>query len=468
MRSFLSAALVGWAGLSALAQGRSQAHLDYFATYAPLAVAEMQAHGIPASITLAQGLLESGAGESALARQSNNHFGIKCPGGWTGPTHHAEDDDYRDGRLVKSCFRAYSSAADSYADHSAFLVNSPRYAGLFELKPHDYRGWARGLKRAGYATSRTYATRLIELIDRYELTQYDRGDVGLPLGREVLAANTTALPAALPAAPTSPPATRPARRTPGGLSAKPTEHTTPTDLVRNVNDVDYAVAMSGETLGALAARTGRGVRELTRYNEGLRRGSALHTGQRVFLQPKRNSFRGKSKHHRVGQDETLQTIADAYGLSTRALRERNGIGEDEEPRPRTRLTLRGRRRRSDVVSVVPAGQRYAALAGRRQRSGAVAEAPRRTATPRPASRRQVEVIRPAPVQRATAPVSAPAVEPAVAAMPTIAPVRRVVVSPGDTLYAISRAHGVSVAAIREWNGLSGNVIRVGQELVVGE
>ena len=463
MRSFLSAALLGWAGLSAFAQGRSQAHLDYFATYAPLAVAEMRAHGIPASITLAQGLLESGAGQSALARRSNNHFGIKCPGGWTGATHHAEDDDYRGGRLVKSCFRAYSSAADSYADHSAFLVNSPRYAGLFELKPHDYRGWARGLKRAGYATSRTYATRLIELIDRYELTQYDRGDVGLPLGREVLAANTTPLSPA----PASTPAPRPTRRTPSGLSAKPTEPAPPSDLVRTVNDVDYAEALPGETLGALAARTGRGVRELTRYNEDLRRGSALRTGQRVFLQPKRNSFRGKSKHHRVGQDETLQTIADAYGLSTRALRERNGIGEEEEPRPRTRLVLRGKRRRSDVTSVVPAGQRYAALARRQRSAVAVSEAPPRTAT-RTAPRRRVEVIRPAPVQRAAAPVSAPTAKPAAVVEPMPTPVRRVVVSPGDTLYAISRTHGVSVAAIREWNGLSGNVIRVGQELVVGE
>jgi len=141
---------------------------DYIERYAPIAVAEMQRAGVPASITLSQGLLESGAGMSSLAEEGNNHFGIKCHSDWQGETMSRDDD------APGECFRVYDSAAESYADHTRFLQRR-RYAPLFELDVTDYHGWAEGLQRCGYATDRNYAARLVAIIDRYGLYRYDRG-----------------------------------------------------------------------------------------------------------------------------------------------------------------------------------------------------------------------------------------------------------------------------------------------------
>ena len=150
------------------AQNRNKAYEDYIKKYRELAVKEMKHHHIPASITLAQGLLESGAGKSELARKSNNHFGIKCGRGWKGATV-SHDDDARG-----ECFRKYKSVKDSYEDHSKFLTSGARYASLFKLKLTNYKGWAKGLKKAGYATDPKYADRLIKIIELYNLSQYDR------------------------------------------------------------------------------------------------------------------------------------------------------------------------------------------------------------------------------------------------------------------------------------------------------
>ena len=150
------------------AQRRNQAYEDYIKKYRKIAVEEMERYHIPASITLAQGLLESGAGRSTLARKSNNHFGIKCGSRWEGRTVR-HDDDARN-----ECFRAYKHPRDSYEDHSKFLRTGARYAFLFRLKITDYKGWARGLKKAGYATDPRYADRLIDIIELYDLDKYDR------------------------------------------------------------------------------------------------------------------------------------------------------------------------------------------------------------------------------------------------------------------------------------------------------
>jgi flagellum-specific peptidoglycan hydrolase FlgJ len=139
----------------------------YVSKYAPIAQNEMREFGIPASITLAQGILESGAGKSTLARESNNHFGIKCHD-WTGPSVLHDDDEENE------CFRKYSNAAESYRDHSLFLTERNRYVFLFNYRPKDYKAWAKGLKKAGYATDRKYAKRLIAYIKAYDLKQYDR------------------------------------------------------------------------------------------------------------------------------------------------------------------------------------------------------------------------------------------------------------------------------------------------------
>lgn len=146
---------------------------QYISTYQDIAVSEMHRTGIPASIKLAQGLLESDWGRSQLASEANNHFGIKCGNRWQGGSFFKEDDDYRNGKLINSCFRRYDNPAQSYIDHSDFLSKA-RYAKLFELDPSDYKGWARGLRAAGYATDRKYPQKLIGIIEKYDLQQYDQ------------------------------------------------------------------------------------------------------------------------------------------------------------------------------------------------------------------------------------------------------------------------------------------------------
>lgn len=147
---------------------KQQSYINYINKYAPIAVVKMQEHGIPASITLAQGILESGAGLSELARKSNNHFGIKCHSDWTGEKVYHDDDKKQE------CFRKYKSVELSYEDHSQFLKKE-RYKKLYSLEPTDYKGWAKGLKECGYATASDYAKKLVEIIETYELYNYDNG-----------------------------------------------------------------------------------------------------------------------------------------------------------------------------------------------------------------------------------------------------------------------------------------------------
>lgn len=160
--------------LAVVAVAKSQAsaqqtltRAQYIEMYAPMAVESQVLYGIPASITLAQGCLESGNGNSRLAREGNNHFGIKCGGTWDGPSLRHDDD------APQECFRSYSSAAESYVDHALFLSERERYRSLFDLDPKDYKGWARGLKAAGYATNPAYAELLIRIIEEYNLQRFD-------------------------------------------------------------------------------------------------------------------------------------------------------------------------------------------------------------------------------------------------------------------------------------------------------
>lgn len=164
---------------SSTSSGRpNMAGNDYINQYKAIAIAEMNKYGIPASIKLAQALLESGNGNSYLAREANNHFGIKCGGVWRGRSVTRPDDNIND------CFRVYDSPEQSFRDHSEFLLR-PRYAGLFKLNKNDYKGWAKGLKAAGYATNPRYPDLLIEMIERYHLDQYDRGEsIGEKVVRE--------------------------------------------------------------------------------------------------------------------------------------------------------------------------------------------------------------------------------------------------------------------------------------------
>lgn len=147
---------------------------NYIERFAPLAVDEMHRVGIPASVKLAQAVVESNAGRSTLAAQSNNHFGIKCKNYWKGQSYYHKDDDLDDkGKLMESCFRAYSNIESSFIDHSNFLRTSPNYGKLFLLDPTDYKGWATGLSSCGYATDKSYSDKLIRIIETYQLYRYD-------------------------------------------------------------------------------------------------------------------------------------------------------------------------------------------------------------------------------------------------------------------------------------------------------
>ncbi|MFK8006877.1 MAG: glycoside hydrolase family 73 protein [Saprospiraceae bacterium] len=160
--------LIGGVSKSSFAQPT-----NYIETYQKTAIREMHRSGIPASITLAQGILESSWGNGSLALKANNHFGIKCKSTWNGETFFIEDDDYKKGRLVKSCFRSYDNAEDSYVDHSEFLTDNPRYERLFSYDRTDYKKWAHGLKKCGYATDKKYAYKLINTIKKYKLYEFD-------------------------------------------------------------------------------------------------------------------------------------------------------------------------------------------------------------------------------------------------------------------------------------------------------
>lgn len=161
--------------------------LKYIDQYKAIAISEMHRTGIPASITMAQAIVESKYGTSTLSMESNNHFGIKCKGGWEGKTYYFKDDDYRHGRLVKSCFRGYEDSVESYYDHSDFLVENPRYGVLFTLDKSDYKGWAKGLKKCGYATDRNYAKALIGMVEKYQLHLLDQ-ELNAPKEEVVLTA----------------------------------------------------------------------------------------------------------------------------------------------------------------------------------------------------------------------------------------------------------------------------------------
>lgn len=211
---------------------RQEAIEDYIGKYESLAIAEMQRTGVPASIKLAQGIHETQAGTSQLVQRSNNHFGIKCKTGWSGPSVR-HDDDAR-----AECFRKYETPEASYVDHSNFLKNSPRYFSLFELSPTDYQGWAWGLKKAGYATNPQYAQTLIRLIEEYDLNRYTL----LAMGKSV----PNAAPVALPAAPASAP---PAASAPVPVTVATTAATVTSPVAGSSRkQTDQSLATQQETL----------------------------------------------------------------------------------------------------------------------------------------------------------------------------------------------------------------------------
>lgn len=289
---------------------------QYIETYKEVAMEEMRRHGIPASIKLAQGILESGFGNSDLALAANNHFGIKCHG-WAGRTFYKDDDK------PDECFRAYDNPLQSFYDHSEFLTGRPRYSGLFELDIMDYRAWARGLRQAGYATNPRYPELLIGVIERNSLYQFDKQAL------EGLATSRPVAPRSRPAPDTATPAAHPDGFPSVGVGRQ----------VHENNRIRYVYARRGDTPESIAEEMGMWPREIYRYNEMEQRGS-LQVGQIVYLQPKRR--RASEQYHHVKAGESMYDISQKYGIRLRSLYRRNAMEQGSEPRPGQRLYLRGR------------------------------------------------------------------------------------------------------------------------------
>ncbi|NND06269.1 MAG: LysM peptidoglycan-binding domain-containing protein [Saprospiraceae bacterium] len=325
--------------------------------YKEIAVEEMHRTGIPASIKLAQAILESSAGNSKLATKSNNFFGIKCGPEWDGPTYYKKDDDVdHRGRLIPSCFRVFNTPESSYIAHSAFLTNpnkAYRYGWLFNLDKRDYKSWAWGLKESGYATNPKYAVLLIDLIERYELYSYDYYDP------RPLLASTNATPREKPKVLFKHrPIERKNLRTTTGRH-RPIEKVTIIDgIVRN-NGLDMAYAHAGETPLIIAEKYGRSLKNILAYNEKLTSNDQeLGQAERVYFHKKKRAYRGSRKYHNVQPGETMYQISQIYGIKLAKLYTRNRMYPGSEPMAGEPIKLRGMVKSKDRPKVRKVPQVY--------------------------------------------------------------------------------------------------------------
>lgn len=280
-------------------KGEKLSRDDYIRIYKDLAVKEMKRSGIPASITLAQGMLESDNGNSSLAIKANNHFGIKCHSNWKGKKIYHDDDERNE------CFRRYKSPYESYIDHSDFLTNGSRYDFLFDLKLTDYKNWAKGLKKAGYATSNKYDKLLIKIIEENELHQYD-----LAIKKDKKASR----------------------------AHKRHDITTGRTILNN-NRTDYIVAEEGDNFENLTKELNLLRFELFKYNE-LSIDSTIVSGQILYLQPKRNRAESKKNSHILKEGESLYMISQMYAIKLKKLYEKNHWERGYEPDAGTEIMLR--------------------------------------------------------------------------------------------------------------------------------
>ncbi len=262
---------------------------QYIEMWKDEAIKQMVEHNIPASITLAQGILESANGNSELAKYANNHFGIKCHN-WTGEKMY-KDDDHKD-----DCFRKYQTAHESFNDHSAFLSGRDRYAFLFDYEITDYKAWAKGLKKAGYATNPKYPTLLIDLIEKHNLAQYDQlHDVATSKKPEINAAENTSKPVTVVV-----------------TSLMVNTHT----VNVSANKVKFVIVKEGDTFYKIAKEFEIGLWQLYKYND-LANDDILKIGDVIYLQPKKG--KSKTETHVVKKGDTMRNISQQYGVKLKKL-----------------------------------------------------------------------------------------------------------------------------------------------------
>ena len=253
--------------------GQEISRKEYIEKYSSLAIIQMHQYKIPASITLAQGILESNHGNSRLATKANNHFGIKCHG-WEGKKIFADDDKKNE------CFRNYKNVLESFVDHSLFLNKYSRYEFLFDYKITDYKSWAKGLKKAGYATNSKYPELLIKIIEENKLYQFDREKIDKNL-----------------------------------ISGK-------RNIYMHPNKIKYVISQNQETYETIAKSLNIKIKQILKYNDD-KKLSVLKVGTKVFIQPKRN--RSKQRTHVVNKGEDLRLISQTYGIKIKSLKKRNEL-----------------------------------------------------------------------------------------------------------------------------------------------
>lgn len=298
----------------------------YIQKYKDIALKNEKEFGIPATIILAQGILESGAGNSELTRASNNHFGIKAGSSWKGPVHYAWDDETQ-----KSRFRSYSRAEESFNDHARLLTNLSVYRPLFNINIYDYRGWAHGLKRAGYASAPDYAPALIGIIDRYRLYEIN-GGVKLRPGKSVVI--TRYVDVVTPVFEED-------------CVMEESEETEEEKLVeaasRNyavlINDVHCTVLQPGENLASISRKFDISLSNLLKYND-VGSESAIKEGDIVFLTKKKKKFEGARDIYVVEKGETLHDVSQKFGVQLREIAKRNGLNEYSRLHEGQRINLK--------------------------------------------------------------------------------------------------------------------------------
>lgn len=302
MKRVIFSFLICISALSSIkSQDRNKLFLEYIDRYKWVAMDHQKRFQIPSSIILAQGLLESGAGNSRLTKESNNHFGIKCHNNWVGPKVYHDDDFKND------CFRSYTKPDESYEDHSMFLSRNPRYAFLFNLNIRDYRAWAAGLQQAGYATDRSYANKLIKVIEDFQLYQYD--DVRL--------------------------AKADTRNDGAGHKRK---HT-PQRQTYISNELLYVLAKRGDSYTSIAEEMTFKAKELAKYNEAPE-DFPLNDGDIVYLQKKNKKVKEGYTTHIVKPGESMHSISQLYGIRMNYLYKLNKLDGEYVPQDGDVLQLR--------------------------------------------------------------------------------------------------------------------------------
>ena len=341
----MNAILIVFGSVWALIMGipaNSPTATQYIEKYKDLAISEMHRTNIPASIKMAQAILESGLGTSTLATQANNHFGIKCNGGWTGDTYYREDDDYKNGKLIKSCFRKYQNPAESFIAHSDFLVKQPRYGNLFLLQKDDYAGWAYGLREAGYATDKKYPSKLIDIINKYNLDELDKPSAIFAQAdkseRETSSRSTKRT------SETRSSGKRSSDKKSEWDASKRTANSDSYYASSKMNKTKVVVANGQVSLRQIAKDHKVELSDLKKYNDDLdirSTSEAIPQGEVVFLEKRKKGYFGSNKYHIVKEGETMKSIARKYGVQLEFLYIKNRMPLSAQPLTGEKVHLTG-------------------------------------------------------------------------------------------------------------------------------